>query len=161
MTGQRPRLRIGDRIPDFSAVDANDQTVTSGSLLASGPLVLYFYPKNETKVCTAQACAFRDDHEAFIKAGATVVGVSPDTAESHRQFSRHHNLPFRLLADPDGALFTLFGVSDTLGIIPGRETFVFDQSGALRHQYRSQLFGRKHVVEALASVQRLATAPGH
>ncbi|MCG5056371.1 MAG: peroxiredoxin [Myxococcales bacterium] len=152
MNGPKP----GDALPSFSAIDMTGESVTSASLSAAGPLVVYFYPRDETPGCTAEACAFRDGHEAFAAAGATVVGVSPDSPESHRRFADHHGLPFRLLSDPERALFRLFGVSDTLGILPGRETFVFDAEGVLRHRFRSQLFARKHVAEALASVKKLA-----
>lgn len=134
------------------------QTVTDKELLAHGPLVLYFYPKDETAGCTAQACAFRDDHDEFVAAGATVVGVSPDSPESHRNFASHHKLPFRLLADPQKRLFQLFGVEATLGLIVGRETFVIDPQGVVQHRFRSQIFARKHVAVALASVRKLQSA---
>jgi len=147
--------QVGQTCPSFSATDMDGKTVTSIELLAGGPLVLYFYPKDETSVCTAQACGFRDDHEAFVEAGATVVGVSPDSPESHRNFASHHKLPFRLLSDPGKALFRLFGVSDSLGFLVGRETFVIDQKGTVQHRFRSQLFAKKHVDQALASVRKL------
>lgn len=153
-------LKVGDLMPEFSALDMSGDTVTSAQLLKQGPLVLYFYPKDETTVCTAQACGFRDAHEEFMAAGAQVVGVSPDTPESHRKFANHHNLPFGLLADPQRLLFKLFGVSDTLGIMPGRETFVFDHGGRLKHHYRSQLFGGKHVAQALETVRAISASSG-
>jgi peroxiredoxin Q/BCP len=128
--------------------------VSDIELLKEGCLVLYFYPKDETPGCTAQACAFRDDHEAFVAVGAAVVGVSPDSPESHLAFARNHKLPFRLLSDPQKELFKLFGVSDTLGILAGRETFVISADGVVRYRFRSQLFARKHVANALASLKK-------
>jgi thioredoxin-dependent peroxiredoxin len=147
--------QVGQQCPSFNATDMDGKTVSNIDLLANGPLVLYFYPKDETSVCTAQACGFRDDHQAFQEAGATVVGVSPDSPESHRNFASHHNLPFQLLSDPQKALFRLFGVSDSLGFLVGRETFVIDPKGTIQHRFRSQLFAKKHVDQALASVRKL------
>jgi thioredoxin-dependent peroxiredoxin len=147
--------QVGQPCPSFSAIDMDGKTITNVELLSNGPLVLYFYPKDETSVCTAEACGFRDDHQAFQEAGATVVGVSPDSPESHRNFASHHNLPFHLLSDPQKALFRLFGVADSLGFLVGRETFVIDPQGIIQHRFRSQLFAKKHVDQALASVRRL------
>ncbi|MDX2019995.1 MAG: peroxiredoxin [Deltaproteobacteria bacterium] len=150
---------VGQKCPHFSALDMEGQRVSDVDLRRDGALVLYFYPKDETPGCTAEACAFRDDHEEFVAAGATVVGVSPDSPESHRAFVRNHEIPFRLLSDPNKELFKLFGVTDTLGILPGRETFVIDANGVVQHRFRSQLFARKHVANALASLKKRKGEP--
>lgn len=118
-------------------------------------MVLYFYPADETYGCTKEACGFRDEYESFVDEGAMVVGVSPDSLESHRRFADHHRLPFSLLSDPDGALRNKYGVGRTLGLIPGRVSFVIDRQGVIRHVFDSQLRARQHVGEALGVVRRL------
>src|SRR5258708_3771303 len=91
------------------------------------PLVVYFYPKDETYGCTKEACRFRDQYEDFVAAGAEVIGISRDDAASHAKFREHHHLPFTLLSDPDGKVAASWGVKTTLGL-PGRTTFVFDKA---------------------------------
>lgn len=119
-------------------------------------MVLYFYPADETYGCTMEACGFRDEYESFVDEGAMVVGVSPDSLESHRRFAEHHRLPFSLLSDPDGALRNKYGVGRTLGLVPGRVSFVIDRQGVIRHVFDSQLRARQHVGKALGVVRRLS-----
>jgi peroxiredoxin Q/BCP len=118
------------------------------------PLVVYFYPKDETYGCTKEACSFRDQYEDFVAAGAEVIGVSRDDASSHARFRDHHRLPFTLLSDPGGSVASSWGVRSLLGI-PGRVTFVFDKSGVVRHRFDSNLRFGKHVDEALEVVKSL------
>ena len=120
------------------------------------PLVVYFYPKDETYGCTKEACSFRDAYEDFVGAGADVIGISRDDAKSHAEFKTHHKLPFTLLSDPDGAVARSFGVKAALGMLPGRVTFVFDKDGKVRHRFDSMIRVGKHVDEALAVVKQLA-----
>jgi peroxiredoxin Q/BCP len=147
-------LRVGETIPDVAAVGSGGTPVPLRSFLGT-PLVVYFYPKDETPGCTAEACAFRDAYEAFVEAGATVVGISGDSPTSHEAFARRHGLPFLLLSDPDGSVRRAFGVGRTLGILPGRVTFVADARGVVRHVFSSQIAATRHVREALAVVERL------
>lgn len=145
-------------IPDVTLVgDAGPVRVRD--LLGTKALVLYFYPKDETPGCTAQACAFRDAYEDFLAAGADVIGVSTDGPSAHEGFRAHHRLPFRLLTDPDGKAAAAFGVKRTLGLLPGRVTFVIDPQGEIRHRFSSQLQIRKHIDEALAMVRSIANVP--
>jgi peroxiredoxin Q/BCP len=151
-------LKPGDPIPDVT-LTGPDGPVEIRSLLGPRALVLYFYPKDDTPGCTAEACSFRDSHEAFVTAGATVVGVSEDGAESHAQFTAKHRLPFTLLSDRGGAVAKAFGVKRSfLGLLPGRVTFVIDAEGVVQHAFDSQLRASAHVTEALAVVTRLAGA---
>lgn len=119
------------------------------------PLVVYFYPKDETYGCTKEACRFRDEYESFVGVGADVIGVSSDDAASHEKFKSNHRLPFTLLSDPGGKVAQAWGVKDKFGI-PGRVTYVFDKAGVLRHRFDSVIRFGKHVDEALAVVRRLA-----
>jgi len=119
------------------------------------PLVVYFYPKDDTYGCTKEACTFRDRYEDFLGAGADVIGVSRDDADSHDKFKQQHRLPFTLLSDPGGKVAAAWGVRGPLGM-PGRITFVFDKDGVVRHKFDSAIRFGKHVDEALAMVKQLA-----
>jgi peroxiredoxin Q/BCP len=118
-------------------------------------VVLYFYPKDGTPVCTKEACAFRDAYEDFVRAGAVVIGVSSDSLDRHATFAAGHHLPFLLLADEDGSLRKAFGVTKTLGLLPERVTYVIDQEGIVRHEFSSQFSADRHVTEALEIVRHL------
>ena len=149
------KLGVGDKIPSFSLTNQAGQTVSSTELLGAGPLVIYFYPKDDTPGCTAEACAFRDQYEVFKEAGAEVVGISSDSTESHSGFAARHSLPFVLLSDPGGKLRKQFGARD-FGLIPGRYTYVVDRDGVIRHTFTSQFRATQHVEEALGVIKRLA-----
>ena len=156
-------IQVGDSAPDFTLTGANGQEVSLQSVLRKGPVVLYFYPRDETAGCTAQACAFRDAYEDFKKHGAEVIGISSDSASSHEQFASHHRLPFLLLSDKGGQVRRLYGVPPSLGFLPGRVTYVIDSKGVVRHLFNSQLQTSRHVKEALGVLEglrpRLAPQP--
>jgi len=149
-------IQAGDRMPSFELPDANGALVRSQDLLGNGPVVVYFYPKDDTPGCKAEACAFRDQYEVFKDAGAEVVGISSDSSSSHGQFARKYSLPFVLLSDTGNRARKAFGVPRTLGVLPGRVTYVIDASGTVQHVFSSQIAATKHVDEALAVVKRLA-----
>lgn len=144
-------LTIGDTAPDFVRMDQDGEPVQLAGLRGR-KVVLYFYPKDETPGCTVEACAFRDEYEAFVNEGAVVIGASADNLESHRAFADQHRLPFHLISDESGELRRLYQVRRSLGIMAGRETFVIDREGVIRHVFRSQLYLKKHVREALAAL---------
>lgn len=151
-------LRAGDRVPDVSLVGPDGAPVPLSRLYADKTLVLYFYPKDDTAGCTAEACSFRDSYEDFLAAGAHVVGVSADPPASHARFAGKYRLPFTLLSDPTGAGRAAFGVKKTLGFFEGRVTFVIDRGGVVRHAFSSQIRMGAHVDEALTVVRQLASA---
>lgn len=151
-------LAPGTRVPDDITFTGPDGPVRLGDLIGEKVLVLYFYPKDETTGCTAEACSFRDLYQDFQDAGADVVGVSRDSAEDHAKFKANHRLPFRLLTDKGGAAAKRMGVKKTFGIIPGRVTFVIDTQGVVRLRFDSQMNAKKHVADALAMVRSLAKA---
>src|SRR5579862_9375820 len=153
-------LQVGDKAPDFTLASQSGAQVRLYDRLESGVVVLFFYPKDETPGCTAEACAFRDRYDAFADAGAEVVGVSSDTVASHDKFARKHGLPMTLVSDPDGRVRAAYGVKSTLGLLPGRATFVIDRDGIVRHVFVSQLRVEQHVRRALDMVRELAAVPG-
>jgi peroxiredoxin Q/BCP len=150
-------LAIGDRLPaGIELPDASGVPVALDALRSGRNLVLYFYPRDDTPGCTAEACSFRDQYEDFVDAGAVVVGVSPDTPERHASFAARHNLPFTLLADRRGHVARQLGVPKRMGLIPGRVTFIVDMDGVVRHIFDSQVQATRHVREALATLRSLA-----
>lgn len=150
------RVQAGDPAPDVELALYTGQTVSLKEYRGEHPVVLYFYPMDGTPVCTKQACAFRDAYEQFAEAGAVVIGVSGDSPQSHRSFADRHRLPFLLATDKDRALRRAFGVPKTLGMLPGRVTYVIDREGIVRHVFRSALGADRHVTEALEVVRNLA-----
>jgi peroxiredoxin Q/BCP len=130
--------------------------VTLQDVLGDRPVVLFFYPKDDTPGCTKQACAFRDDYEEFGKLDAEVIGISSDSVESHRSFAEKHFLPFTLLSDEGGKVRRLYGVSSTFGLFPGRVTYVIDREGVVRHVFSSQREAVKHVEVALKSLHSIS-----
>jgi len=144
-------ITAGQTVPEFSLPDQDGTTVTS-TQLRGGWAVVYFYPKDDTPGCTAESCSFRDNFEAFTDAGAKVIGISSDSVESHKAFAQKHNLPFTLLADTNGAVRKQFGVTKTLGLLPGRVTYVIDPEGVVQKVFSSQFKPKKHIDEALATI---------
>ncbi|HMB07770.1 MAG TPA: peroxiredoxin [Isosphaeraceae bacterium] len=148
-------VRVGEPAPDFTLPSATGEPVSLGDFRGKSEVVLFFYPKDNTPVCTAEVCSFRDSYEAFREAGAEVIGVSADSVESHRRFAGRHRLPFRLLSDADGALRARYGVPRTLGLFPGRVTYLIDKRGIVRHVFSSQFQPARHVEEALRVLERM------
>ena len=146
-------LKIGDKAPSFVAVDANGTSFDSKDIIGKKPLVIYFYPKDNTPGCTMQACGFRDSYEDFIDLGAEVIGVSSDTVNSHKKFTNQYKLPFILLSDSDKKLRKLFGVPDKLfGLLPGRVTYIINKKGIITMIFDS-VMATKHISIALKSLK--------
>lgn len=145
-------LTPGMTAPDFELPDQQGGTVRLSQFRGKNAAVVYFYPKDDTTGCTAEACAFRDESPHFEAAGAVILGVSDDSSESHSRFASKYNLPFTLLSDKGGKVRKLYGVKKTLGIIPGRVTFVIDREGVIRRVFSSQVDFAGHVREALAAL---------
>ncbi len=146
-------LATGDLVPDVTFTDENGASVALRSLL-DRPLVLYFYPKDNTPGCTVEACGFRDAYEGFVHAGADVVGVSSDDERSHASFRYKHNLPFRLMSDRGGHARRAFAVPKTWGVLPGRATFVIGRDGRILYAFNSQFTPYAHVANALAALKK-------
>lgn len=149
-------IQAGDPAPAFTAHTHQDHPIALADFQDKNVVVLFFYPRDGTPVCTKEACAFRDAYEDFQQAGAVVIGVSSDSPERHQQFASSHRLPFLLIADQDGSLRKAFGVPKSLGLLPGRVTYVIDRAGIVRHVFSSQFSADRHVAEALAIVRKLA-----
>ena len=148
-------IEAGTAAPDFELPDQNGKRVRLSGFRGKSAVVVYFYPKDDTSGCTVEACKFRDDFEKFQEAGAEVIGISDDSERSHGEFVSKYKLPFTLLSDKGGSVRKLFGVKKTLGVIPGRVTFVIDRAGVVRHTFSSQSKPAQHVAEALQALASL------
>lgn len=151
-----PYIQANDPAPAVTLRLHDGRSVPLADLYRDNVVVLFFYPRDGTPVCTKEACAFRDAYEDFVAQGAAVVGVSSDSAESHQGFANQHRLPYLLAADEDGVLRRAFGVSKTLGLIPGRVTYVIDRQGVVRHVFSGLFASDRHVREALDAVRALS-----
>lgn len=150
-------LQTGDKIPEFSAKDNNGNDFESSSIVGKKPVVFYFYPKDNTPGCTAQACSFRDQYEDFKDLGAEVVGISSDSIASHEKFVQQYQLPFILLSDNDKKIRKLFGVKpDLLGLIPGRVTYVVDKNGIIQFIFDS-MNATNHIPKALETIKKMVS----
>jgi len=147
------KLKIGDKAPDFSLQSSGGEKVTLSQFLGTKNVVIFFYPMDESPVCSREAEAFKDKYEAFKELNAEVVGISSQSVESHEAFANHHALPFILLSDVENAVRKLYGVSSTLGVVPGRVTFVADKEGVVKYVFSSQLHPARHADEALSALQ--------
>jgi peroxiredoxin Q/BCP len=144
------KVDVGSKVPNFTLPSQSGEMVSLGDFLGKKPVVLFFYPKDDTPGCTKEVCAFRDEYERFKELNAEVIGISSDSVESHERFADKHKLPFALLSDRGEKVRRLYGVPNTFGLFPGRVTYVIDQEGVVRHIFTSQIGVEKHVTEAVS-----------
>lgn len=151
-------IKVGDKAPDFTLPNQTGEQITLSSFRGQKAVVLYFYPKDDTPGCTVESCSFRDSYEDFVATGAEVIGISSDSPDSHQAFASKHNLPFTLVSDANAAVRKAYGVPATLGLLPGRVTYVIDREGIVRHIFNSQFNPKGHVAEAMGILKTLQTA---
>lgn len=148
-------IQVGDKAPDFTLPSQSGDQVRLHDRLGERVVVLYFFPKDGTPGCTAEACAFRDSHDVFADAGAEVIGVSSDSVDSHAAFAGRHELPFTLVSDQGGLVRKSYGVPSVLALLPGRVTYVIDREGTVRHVFNSMTRISRHIEDALDMVRQL------
>ncbi len=144
-------IEVGDIAPDFELLDQAGQIVRL-SQFRGRTVVLYFYPKDDTYGCIAESSDFRDHYPEFKSANAEVLGISSDSPDSHARFADKYQLPFRLLSDIGAEVRLLFGVPSTLGLIPGRVTYVIDADGKVQFIFNSQFNPKSHVSQSLETL---------
>ena len=149
-------VSIGSKASDFTLPSRSGDMVSLEDFKGKKPVVLFFYPKDDTPGCTRQACAFRDDYAEFGRLDAEVIGISSDSVESHQDFALKYDLPYTLLSDEEGKARRLYGVPNTFGLFPGRVTYVIDKEGVVRHVFSSQVGVEKHVEEALKALRSIS-----
>lgn len=148
-------IKVGDKAPDFTLPSQMGDNVTLSEYIGKKNIVLYFYPKDESPGCTKEACTFRDNYEELANLGAEVLGISGQSVESHIAFASHYGLPFLLLSDVGNKVRELYGVPSTMGIIPGRVTYIIDKKGVVRHVFVSQTQAQRHVEEAKKTLRQI------
>jgi len=152
MTG---RLKVGDRAPDFTLTSQEGKEVSLRDYLGKSCVVVFFYPKDFTMGCTIETKTFSENYHNLIEMGAEVLGISADSAERHREFAEECKATFPLLSDPEGKVRNEYGAGSILSLIPGRVTFVIDKEGIVRMAFSSQISPKKHVSQALRTLQTI------
>ena len=142
-------VEVGAKAPNFKLKDQDGIERQLTDYRGKSTVVLFFYPKDNTPVCTIEAVSFRNSYEEFSNVGAEVIGVSADEQQSHASFCASNNLPYRLLTDSGNKIRDLYGASSVFGDIGSRVTFVIDREGVIRSIYRSALRAKKHVQSSL------------
>ena len=148
-------IREGDLAPDFTATTQDGEEISLRQFRGEKAVVVYFYPRDGTPICTRQACRFRDAYEEFLDAGAVVIGISGDTPERHQAFGQMHCLPFHLVSDADGAIRQAYGVRKRFGFLPDRVTYLVDKEGIVRLVFGAAFSAQRHVDEALRVLKGL------
>lgn len=151
-------MNVGDHAPDFALLNQHGEVVRLSEVAPGKTLVVFFYPKDGSPVCTLEACSFRDSQHAFEKYNAQVIGISSDRVDSHRDFAAGNRLDFPLLSDEGGKIRKMWQVPSTLRILPGRVTYVLDAEGVVRNVYSAQLESAKHAQTALEAVKKIYAA---
>jgi peroxiredoxin len=154
--GRAGPVRVGDPLPDIALQTQTGEEVNLRHLVGPKSMVIFFYPKDGTPVCTAEACAFRDAYQDLRDLGAEVIGISKDGSRSHSEFAARHRLPFLLLSDTEGTARKRFGIKSALGLLPARTTYVVDRNGIVRHIFSSRFRAHRHVSEALEALASIA-----
>jgi peroxiredoxin Q/BCP len=151
----KDNVDVGSKAPNFTLPSQSGELVSFRDSLGEKPVVLFFYPKDDTPGCTKEACTFRDEYEQFSELDTEVIGISSDSVDSHKSFAKKHNLPFTLLSDKGEKVRRLYNVPNTFGLFPGRDTYVIDQEGIVRHVFSSQIGVERHVQEALEALHSI------
>ena len=145
-------VEIGDPAPDFTATTSDGQQISLAGFKGKQSVVIFFYPSDNSPICTQEACSFRDAYEDFVKLGAAVIAVSADSDETHRDFAAKKKLPYLMVSDRGNALRKLFEVPSVMFVLPGRVTYVIDQEGIIRQIFSAQFVSNEHVQRALDAV---------
>ena len=151
----KDNVDVGSKAPNFMLPSQSRELVSFRDSLGEKPVVLFFYPKDDTPGCTKEACTFRDEYEQFSELDTEVIGISSDSVDSHKSFAKKHNLPFTLLSDKGEKVRRLYNVPNTFGLFPGRVTYVIDQEGIVRRVFSSQIGVERHVQEALEALHSI------
>lgn len=153
-------MQLGDKIPEFEENDTNGNIISNNSLLGKN-VVIFFYPKDESPVCTTEACSFRDNYAVFKSHNCEVIGISSDSVNSHKKFAEKYNLQFPMISDKNNKLRKLFDVKpNLLGLLAGRETFLIDSQGKIRLIFNSQLNANSHIEKTLDFLKKYIVKEG-
>lgn len=149
-------IKKGDKCPVFSLPNQDGKMINIQHYIGKKNLVIYFYPKDNSWGCTKEACSFQESQNEFEELDCEVIGISTDSVESHKSFSKEHHLNFTLLSDRNDEVRNLFGVPESfLGLIKGRVTYVIDKSGIVQGVFDSQINSVGHISKAIKSLKKL------
>jgi thioredoxin-dependent peroxiredoxin len=148
------KIQVGSTLPEFSLPDQDNKEFKVKDFIGKKNLVIYFYPKDDTPGCTKEACYFRDQYDIFNEADAKIIGISSQSIKSHKEFAERYKLNFTLLSDEKNKVRKLFGAF-SLGILPGRITYIVNKKGIVIYSFNSQSEATKHVDEALRILKQL------
>lgn len=148
------KIEVGSKIPDFSLPDQNGNILHIKDVIGKKNLVIYFYPKDDTPGCTKEACYFRDQYDVFNDADAMIIGISGQSVASHKEFEKKYRLNFTLLSDEENKVRKMFGAY-SLGVLPGRVTYIVDKTGTVVYTFDSQTEATKHVDEAMRVLKEI------
>jgi len=149
-------IKVGDAIPAIVLKDQNGDLFDLKTKTAGKSIVLFFYPKDDSPGCTAQACSFRDQFQDFADANAVVIGISGQSVESHKKFAEKHRLTYTLLSDEGNKIRKQFGVpTNFFGLLPGRVTYVTDKTGKVVYVFNSQTQVNQHVEKTLSILKEM------
>jgi peroxiredoxin Q/BCP len=148
-------IKEGDAAPDFTLEAQDGRTVSLHDYRGSRNVIVYFYPKDFTMGCTAEARTFSSNYDDVKDLNAEVIGISSDPVDSHGRFANECGVKFPLLSDTKGEVRALYGVKSSLGLVPGRVTFVIDKQGIVRSVFSSQINPKRHVSKALDALSGL------
>ena len=157
--GERPvmgRVKEGDRAPDFSLESQDGHKVSLQDYIGMKNVIMYFYPKDFTRGCTAETKTFSSNYDDIKNLEAEVIGISSDPVETHGRFANECGVRFPMLSDKGGKVRALYGVKSSLGVIPGRVTFVIDRQGIVRSVFSSQISPKRHISKALEVLSGLS-----
>ena len=138
-------LRPGETAPDFELKNQDGEPVTLDAMLANGDLILYFYPADFTPVCTAEACVFRDNYSGVAELGKQIVGISPQSVDSHRRFADQYELPFPILSDMSKRAIRAYGVDGPLGFGVRRATYLIGQDKKVKKRVVADFTTASHL----------------
>lgn len=150
-----PNVKVGESAPDFSLPNEENKLVSLSDYREKSSVVLFFYPKDFSPGCTSQACHFRDNYEDFTDLGATVLGISGDSVETHKKFLDQYLFPFSLLSDKGDQVRKIYGATKGFGLLPGRYTFVIDKNGIIRYIFTSETNMKKHIDESIRILKEI------
>lgn len=146
---------IGNKAPLFLLKDQSANQVRLEDYIGKQTIIIYFYPKDFTPGCIAEACQFRDDYGDFEEKSVRIFGISSDSIKTHKRFAKKYALPFQLLSDPGNKVRESYGAKTNNPFFQGRITFVIDKHGIIVERFRSQMMAKKHVTVALKAIQNI------
>jgi len=146
-------LKIGEKAPLFSGKDQDGNEIKLDDYLGKKNIILFFYPKDDSSVCTAEACSFRDNYEKFRNLDTEIIGINQASVASHKNFAEKYRLTFPIINDEENKIRKLYKVPNKFFVLAGRVTYVIDKQGLIKHAINNMFDGEVHITETLKSLK--------